>query len=175
MYDETCYNDSMKCLYCGKKFIPYEFGDGRQKFCSQLHQYKDWIKKHPERAREISQKSKTKHREKRRQEGRKYYADHKEEMKVKLLAWRRRNKAKTVQQVLNRYYKTKGNGGTHTLEEWNKLKKRYLYRCAICKKKKKLTRDHITPISKGGTNDIGNIQPLCRPCNSKKFNHILER
>ena len=165
----------MKCLYCGSDFIPYEFGDGRQKFCSQLHQYKDWIKKHPERAKEISRKSKLKNRQQRLEYGRRYFVKHKEEMKIKLLAWRRKNKAKVVQQVLLRRYRQKGIGGSHTLEEWENLKQRYSNRCAICKNKKRLTRDHIIPITKGGTNNILNIQPLCRQCNSRKFNHILEQ
>lgn len=31
-----------------------------------------------------------------------------------------------------------------------------------------LTGDHITPLAHGGTNDLANIQILCRPCNSRK-------
>ncbi len=56
----------------------------------------------------------------------------------------------------------------HTEEEWTALVIRYKDRCAGCKKKRKLTRDHIIPLSKGGTDDITNIQPLCLPCNSAK-------
>lgn len=58
---------------------------------------------------------------------------------------------------------------THTKKDWEKIKMDYNNRCAICKKKKPLTKDHITPISRGGSNSIFNIQPLCRQCNSRKW------
>ena len=39
--------------------------------------------------------------------------------------------------------------------------------CIVCGKPSD-TIDHIVPISCGGTNDIENLQPMCRSCNSKK-------
>jgi len=33
--------------------------------------------------------------------------------------------------------------------------------------------DHITPVSRGGTNDPHNLQTLCRTCNLAKSNHIV--
>jgi 5-methylcytosine-specific restriction endonuclease McrA len=33
--------------------------------------------------------------------------------------------------------------------------------------------DHIHPVSKGGTNDLSNLQVLCRDCNAGKGNEIL--
>ena len=71
-----------------------------------------------------------------------------------------------------RYAKEKGAIGSHTLQEWNLLKESYGNVCAVCKLPKPLTKDHIIPLSKGGSNYIENIQPLCRNCNSKKHTKI---
>lgn len=31
-----------------------------------------------------------------------------------------------------------------------------------------LTTDHLLPLSRGGTNDVENLMPRCRSCNSKR-------
>lgn len=76
--------------------------------------------------------------------------------------------------AVSHYGRIKEAEGRHTDEQWEIVKKRYNYKCAMCKKSKKLTRDHLMPLSKGGSNYISNIQPLCASCNSKKGNKILE-
>lgn len=59
--------------------------------------------------------------------------------------------------------------GSHTLTDWVFLKAIYKQKCAICRKKKKLTKDHIIPIwEKNSSNDIMNIRPLCGSCNSSE-------
>ena len=66
--------------------------------------------------------------------------------------------------------------GSHTIGGWELLKRRYGYCCPACKKKEpeiKLTEDHIVPLSKGGSDYIENIQPLCKGCNSKKHTKII--
>ena len=68
-----------------------------------------------------------------------------------------------------RYAREKGAAGSHTLKEWQKLKQLWNYYCAICGLRKPLTKDHIIPLSKNGTDFIENIQPLCGSCNSKKW------
>lgn len=41
--------------------------------------------------------------------------------------------------------------------------------CSYCNQwSEKLTRDHIVPVSEGGTDDPDNIVPACQSCNSKK-------
>ena len=43
-------------------------------------------------------------------------------------------------------------------------------RCAQCGAGFDITVDHIKPRSRGGTNETGNLQWLCRHCNSSKGN-----
>ena len=77
-----------------------------------------------------------------------------------------------------RYARERGAIGSHTLEEWEDLKKKYNYTCPMCGRREpeiKLTKDHIIPLSEGGTDYIWNIQPLCRSCNSKKGKKIFTK
>lgn len=41
-------------------------------------------------------------------------------------------------------------------------------RCKYCKNKENLTIDHKIPKVKGGSDDIKNLQCLCKKCNSLK-------
>lgn len=69
------------------------------------------------------------------------------------------------------------NGGFHSKGEWENLKAQYNWTCPSCHKsepKISLTKDHIVPAIKGGSNNIENIQPLCRPCNSRKHSKIIK-
>ncbi len=73
-----------------------------------------------------------------------------------------------------RYAREKGAEGSHSLDEWNKLKEGCDHLCLHCGEEKKLTKDHIIPLSEGGSDYIENIQPLCRNCNSKKWKFVHE-
>lgn len=42
------------------------------------------------------------------------------------------------------------------------------YVCKACGTSQGLTVDHIFPVSKGGSNDLDNLQTLCGSCNSRK-------
>lgn len=48
-------------------------------------------------------------------------------------------------------------------------------KCAICGKPvkfKKMTVDHIKPLSQGGTNEFSNLQLACHSCNRLKNNFM---
>jgi 5-methylcytosine-specific restriction endonuclease McrA len=55
-----------------------------------------------------------------------------------------------------------------TEAEWLALCAKYHHCCLRCGQQKPLTPDHIRPLSRGGSNDITNIQPLCWHCNTCK-------
>ena len=63
-----------------------------------------------------------------------------------------------------------------TVGEWELLKEQYGHVCPMCRKEEpeiNLTMDHVIPLSKGGKNNISNIQPLCLDCNDRKFTKIF--
>jgi len=61
-----------------------------------------------------------------------------------------------------------------TAAQWREIKAAYGYRCVYCGcKPKRLTMDHITPLSRGGSNTASNIVPACKPCNDKKHNGAI--
>mgnify|MGYP001570175141 CR=1 FL=1 len=75
-----------------------------------------------------------------------------------------------------RRIKRKANLGAHTLGDWETLKAQYNWTCPACGKIEpqiKLTEDHVIPLSKGGSDNIENIQPLCVSCNSKKYTKVI--
>ncbi|HXE60871.1 MAG TPA: HNH endonuclease [Gemmatimonadaceae bacterium] len=55
------------------------------------------------------------------------------------------------------------------------------YRCQYCgrtsaelRPRESLTRDHLIPMSRGGTNDWTNVVTACSPCNTRKGNRMPE-
>ncbi|MBU6367695.1 MAG: HNH endonuclease [Gemmatimonadetes bacterium] len=53
------------------------------------------------------------------------------------------------------------------------------YRCQYCgraavelKPREGLTRDHLIPLSRGGTNEWTNVVTACSPCNTRKANRL---
>jgi len=59
--------------------------------------------------------------------------------------------------------------GTHTIDEWETLKNRVGTNCPRCGEECfNFDKDHVTPIYQGGSDSIGNLQPLCPSCNAQK-------
>ena len=86
----------------------------------------------------------------------------------------RRRRPRRLRYYARRLLRLAENGGTHTPEQWEALKRACGGRCLRCGRRTRLTRDHVVPVSKGGRGDIGNIQPLCWPCNRGKYQNATD-
>jgi 5-methylcytosine-specific restriction endonuclease McrA len=84
--------------------------------------------------------------------------------------WKQGNKDKVNLATQRRRANSRGNGGEYTAGQWDALIAYYCPdgKCLCCKDNRKLTPDHVIPVSAGGTSWISNIQPLCMPCNGGK-------
>lgn len=62
----------------------------------------------------------------------------------------------------------------HTYTDWRSKLADYGMRCAYCgihkreTPEKRLFRDHVNPVTRGGTDHIENIVPACWTCNGRK-------
>lgn len=61
----------------------------------------------------------------------------------------------------------------HTPAEWEALREVHDGTCVYCQAAPGSTKDHIIPVSRGGSDGIDNIAPACGPCNSSKGNRLL--
>lgn len=76
--------------------------------------------------------------------------------------------------LFDRHVALQKNGGSHTDQEWRALCVAYKGRCAKCKKRARLTKDHVISVYLGGTDNIDNLQPLCKSCNSSKGTKTID-
>lgn len=103
-----------------------------------------------------------------------YYEANTDKVKERVGRYRKNNPDKK-QHLENRRRASKfKNGGSHTLEQRLEKFGSLGNVCFYCKEPKPLTVDHNIPLSRGGTDNIDNILPACRSCNSKKNNLTTE-
>ena len=114
-----------------------------------------------------------------------YNAEHRKENREHDAQWRANNPnyhhqyridnaSKYRTYSINRYALSMAAEGTFTDKQFVELCDKYGNRCLCCGEITKLTVDHIVPLSKGGSNDISNVQPICGPCNSKKGTQTID-
>lgn len=112
--------------------------------------------------------------EERRARAHQRYVENKDTLLAYQKVWRRENREKW-NLICRRNAQRRRAAGNFNLDGWlAKIEEENF--CKICMKSGEevnLTIDHIIPISAGGTNELDNIQALCRPCNSRKGNKIL--
>ena len=101
---------------------------------------------------------------------RKSYIRHAAKRRQYIKKWRKDNPDKRLATEKKRRARKYGTHcSTLTTSQWKAIKKYWRDRCAYCgTKPKRLTQDHVTPLSKRGTHTASNVVPSCQLCNSKK-------
>jgi hypothetical protein len=90
---------------------------------------------------------------------------------------RKLDKGKHTKFMNNTKHRT-GEEDTYILQDWKDALIHFGGCCAYCgtpqSRRKKLTRDHVLPVTKDGTTVRKNIIPSCNRCNCSKSGEYLE-
>ena len=95
-----------------------------------------------------------------------------EKVQLRAKAYRQTDNGKSTSLNRSHRRRTLSKNGDVRLADWKTIKSNQRNRCYWCKQKKKLTMDHVIPLSKGGLHEISNVVAACRPCNSHKNNKL---
>lgn len=152
-----------------------------------------WLREHGERAKETKHRCYLAKRESRIAQAKEYALAHREENNAHLRKryaanperFRARNKQyrqgvgkeSRIANAHRRRARVLGALGSFTPAEWQAIRIAQDHCCLMCGKREPeiiLTRDHVIPLSRGGTNDASNLQGLCGPCNSRKHTRIID-
>jgi 5-methylcytosine-specific restriction endonuclease McrA len=182
------------CKKCGTSEW---YSNGSCKYCSAEYGRK-WRAANPEKERTRHQRNRHKRidemtedaRERERERNRKRRAENPEGARARHRKWESANREWNRQRINEwmrshpeeraryehaRRSRKSASGGSYTVAEWKGLVAHYGNKCLCCGRSDvALTVDHVVPVSKGGTSNIDNLQPLCLSCNSKKQDKIID-
>jgi 5-methylcytosine-specific restriction endonuclease McrA len=125
--------------------------------------------------RELGAHYRQKNRDKERERSRRYYQDNRGKVGETQKRYRENNRGKEKEKKNARRARKLNASGSFTAQEWHDVCAHYNHTCLCCGASGvRLTADHVVPLSKGGSNDISNIQPLCISCNCRKYTKIID-
>lgn len=168
--------DTKVCKKCQKTCLVIDFYKGQSQCKNCAKEYaKAWRKANPDKVKKSWKKSNKKRwiEQKQNQEYMTkkavYFKANSAKRTATAKAWNQANRERFILHVANSHIKRKISKDAKSFKILDKeYKKLYASPCAFCGNTEKITMDHIVPISRSGNHSIGNLQPLCKSCNSSK-------
>ncbi len=104
-----------------------------------------------------------------------YYSKNKEIVSNKHRLWQKEHSGKcSVYANRRRALKRNTKINDLTTDQWKERIDEFRGYCAYClKPMKRVTQDHMTPLSRNGNHTLDNVVPCCWSCNSKKYMKTL--
>lgn len=185
------------CVECRKNFLRerYQANKGEH-----LQRCKFYAQSNPELIKEIKARYRERHREKLREKNRRYGELNKEQIRIRSKEKRKSEGYKAriklysqrpeVKAMRKRYLQTEAgkisqakgsrnrrardkqvHRAPYTKQDIKHLQEKFNNSCAYCGCSSiEIQIDHWLPLSKGGSDTLGNFLPACKDCNTKKFN-----
>lgn len=185
-----------RCTKCGEiKLATFFYWQDNKpmswcKDCTKAHRKSNY-RANPEKFRELSRSWNQKNPEKNQARALQWYKDFPDKVKERVKKWKKENpeKVKVGRQkydqlhpdsVLEKMHRRRAKrinvvGGHFTEKEWSDLLDAYGHRCLCCGRNDvALERDHVIPLGPPHSDEITNIQPLCRSCNASKGAKVID-
>jgi 5-methylcytosine-specific restriction endonuclease McrA len=141
----------------------------RERDRERIREYlRGWRQRNREKLRDYSARYRLEHHDRELAKSRKYHRLNAEYRRQGSAEWRRKNPDRHAFLSAARRARELNAVGSHTYAEWRAMVALFEGRCAYCGRLGPLTRDHVIPLARGGSNSIGNILPCCRTCNGRK-------
>lgn len=152
------------CGWCGAAFL----GSPRRRYCSAKCKRAPWATAHRSEMLAYWRERYRRNRSKEAERGRRRYLADRERALAYARAWAQRNPHAKRAKDVRRRARERGVEGSWTGHDWDLVLERYSRRCYYCGVAGALTVDHRIPLVRGGRNEVGNLVPACKPCNSRK-------
>jgi 5-methylcytosine-specific restriction endonuclease McrA len=131
----------------------------------------EWLKANPERAKANRKAYYEAHKEEAKRAARLWRCNNAERNRFNSSLWKKNNPDEVRVMASKRRALKINVEGEFTASEFLALGSM----CLCCGRSDvPMTADHVIPLTKGGSNNIDNIQPLCGPCNSTKHDKIID-
>jgi len=157
------YYQENKEVICEKKREHYKENIKKERLRTKL-----WKKNNRERVIAYRKQYNDEHKEYYKEYYKNLSKEVKEKRNIYSKNFKMENRDKYIKYAQIRRAKKKLLSHTLTVEQWEKIKKAFINKCAYCGQELQLEQEHFIPLSKGGEYTHNNIIPACKSCNCSK-------